>query len=102
MTDAEENFEGHDGRECGEHRTTGSRAWCFDCSEWCYPEEPCKGCELPKLRARLERLEKALREYGRHSHGCSADHDEAKYVCRCGWIEERAILEEGHDAQQEL
>lgn len=47
---AEPNFEGHEGRECGEHRTTGGRAWCFSCSEWCYLTLPCKGCELPLLR----------------------------------------------------
>lgn len=44
-------FEGHEPRECGEHHTTGLRAWCFSCSEWCYPQSPCKGCELPMLRA---------------------------------------------------
>ncbi len=44
-------FEGYAG-ECGEHRTVGDhRAWCFECTEWCYAppatgEEPaaCKGC----------------------------------------------------------
>lgn len=49
-----EPFEGHEPRECGEHRTVGPhRAWCFDCTEWCYPrpELACKGCELPQLRA---------------------------------------------------
>ena len=44
------NFEGQPDRECGEHRTTGSRAWCFECSEWCYPAAGCKGCELAQLR----------------------------------------------------
>jgi hypothetical protein len=40
-------FDGHQPRECGEHRTVGShRAWCFDCTEWCYPGEGCKGCRL--------------------------------------------------------
>lgn len=54
------NFEGHDDRECGEHRTVGShRAWCYDCHEWCYPLAPCKGCELSILRAKIERLETA-------------------------------------------
>jgi hypothetical protein len=44
------NFEGHPGRECGEHRTVGPhRAFCFDCSEWCYPSSPCARCELPAL-----------------------------------------------------
>ena len=47
------NFEGHEERECGEHRTTGARAWCFDCTEWCYPTAPCRGCELPVLRRLL-------------------------------------------------
>jgi hypothetical protein len=50
MTD----FEGHPDRECGEHRTTGERAWCHGCQEWCYPDSPCKGCELPQLRSQLE------------------------------------------------
>lgn len=42
-------FDGHPLRECGEHRTVGShRAWCFECSEWCYPDVKmgCKGCRL--------------------------------------------------------
>lgn len=43
-------------RECGEHRELGTRAWCFDCSEYCYDDVPCRGCELPPLRAELERL----------------------------------------------
>jgi hypothetical protein len=49
MTD----FEGHPDRDCGEHRTTGNRAWCHDCQEWCYPDSPCKGCELPQLRIQV-------------------------------------------------
>lgn len=52
-TEPAEAFEGLPDRECGEHRTTGPRAWCFACTEWCYPEEPCKGCELPTLRSAL-------------------------------------------------
>jgi hypothetical protein len=50
----EGNFVGYEPRECGEHRTVGPhRAWCFDCTEWCYPDPvmACKGCELPGLRA---------------------------------------------------
>lgn len=39
------NFHGHSPRDCGEHRTVGShRAWCHDCREWCYPDEPCVRC----------------------------------------------------------
>jgi hypothetical protein len=49
-------FEGRQPRECGEHHSVGSRAWCFDDSEWCsgYPEGACRGCELPRLRDDLE------------------------------------------------
>lgn len=53
---SDEHFEGHTPRECGEHRTTGLRAWCFTCSDWCYPEQPCVGCEWPMLRAEVRRL----------------------------------------------
>lgn len=46
------NFEGHEPRECNEHRTVGPhRAWCFDCVEWCYPQAPCVRCEVVGLRA---------------------------------------------------
>lgn len=55
-----ERFEGHDGRDCGEHRTTGPRAWCPTCQEWCYPGILCRGCELPLLRARAEKAEGAV------------------------------------------
>lgn len=60
--DGEERFEGHDSRECGEHRTTGPRAWCSNCQEWCYPGILCRGCELPLLRQRAEQAEAALRD----------------------------------------
>lgn len=60
MAETATHFVGHENRECGEHRTTGPRAWCFDCSEWCYPAIPCKGCELPTLRAAVERVEALL------------------------------------------
>lgn len=49
-------FAGHADRECGEHRTLGGRAWCHDCTEYCYPTGPCRGCELPALRAERDRL----------------------------------------------
>lgn len=56
------NFEGHSGRECGDHRTVGPhRAWCFDCHERCCPDSPCKGCELPVLGARITELVEAAR-----------------------------------------
>lgn len=49
-------WEGFEQRECGEHRTLGGRAWCFDCREYCAPGTPCLGCEVTRLRAGLERI----------------------------------------------
>lgn len=42
-------FTHHDGSRCGEanHRTTGDRAWCSSCGEWCYPHHGCVGCRYP-------------------------------------------------------
>lgn len=37
------NWEGVSGSSC-EHRTTGERAWCSTCQEWCYPHSPCIRC----------------------------------------------------------
>lgn len=48
--DPDESFVGHKPSACGTHRTTGDRAWCFECKEWCYPNGPCMGCELALLR----------------------------------------------------
>lgn len=45
IVDSDGRFHGHDPNEGCEHRTVGLRAWCFDCSEWCYPELPCVRCE---------------------------------------------------------
>jgi hypothetical protein len=63
---AEPNFEGWPDRWCGEHRTVGShRAWCFDCSEWCYSgdiEMACPRCLLPRLFAQRNDLLQALEE----------------------------------------
>jgi hypothetical protein len=57
------NFKGHVGRECGEHRTVGAhRAWCHDCTEWCYPEIPCRGCRIPQLEAALNEANKLLEQ----------------------------------------
>jgi hypothetical protein len=42
--------------ECGEHRTTGLRAWCYACTTWCYPEDPCPGCDHPRLLTEIARL----------------------------------------------
>lgn len=44
--DSQGFFVGHKPRICEEHRTVGAhRAWCFDCSEWCYPDTPCELCK---------------------------------------------------------
>lgn len=56
------NFLGYEPRECGEHRSVGAhRAWCYGCTEWCYPprfgypdDDPmdgaCKGCWIGSKR----------------------------------------------------
>lgn len=51
-------FAGHEGRECGGHVASRGRAWCPDCSEWCYPdaERACRGCEIPCLSAEVADL----------------------------------------------
>jgi hypothetical protein len=38
------------------HRTTGGRAWCHGCGEWCYPHEPCG-----QLRCCAERIGEQVR-----------------------------------------
>jgi hypothetical protein len=59
LRDQRGNFEGHQPRDCGEHRTVGDyRAWCFDCSQWCYPrpDGACNGCRVPMLEAEIKAL----------------------------------------------
>lgn len=46
---------------------------------------------------RMKELEELLVEYGRHQPGCSAQYDDKKYPCRCGWDRERVILLKGGD-----
>jgi hypothetical protein len=63
MTETEDLFEGHEPRECGEHRTLGShRAWCFDCHEYCYPRiaAACNGCRNPVIEQLLDDLAAVL------------------------------------------
>lgn len=37
------DYDGRGGN--GEHRTCGPiRAWCHDCTEWCYDTDPCRCC----------------------------------------------------------
>lgn len=56
------NFIGFRNRDCGEHRTVGDyRAWCHDCTEWCYPHMPCVRCEIVGLRKRNGQLPPNIR-----------------------------------------
>ncbi len=48
-----EPFTGHSGTP---HRTTGERAWCHGCGEWCWREDACACCEVPMLIDENERL----------------------------------------------
>lgn len=43
-----------------DHRPTITRAWCFDCSEWCYPESLCVRGESAGREAENRRLREAL------------------------------------------
>jgi hypothetical protein len=88
------NFEGHDGRECGEHRTTGQRAWCHSCTEWCYPDGPCKGCELPQLHAEVERLRGRTHEIQAQEMTKRAKLDSAIAEMRSRWDAARQWTEE--------
>lgn len=54
------NWEGATFRDCHEHRTTGRRAWCFDCAEWCYQSTLCHGCAAPKARSIITELRKLI------------------------------------------
>lgn len=87
-------FVGHDGRECGEHRTVGShRAWCFDCGEWCYPNSPCVRCERPFLLGLApvglrEVVARAIAEaaddgvFDRDDPDCTSDDEDRAYWLR--------------------
>ena len=50
---SEQLFGGRQPRECGEHRPGRTRAWCYECTEWCYPRDGCKGCRIPDLERQL-------------------------------------------------
>lgn len=69
MSNNEQQWNGVEGTGC-EHRTVGYRAWCHDCLEWCYPEQPCIRCVEPSkdahiaaLEARVKALEEAASKY---------------------------------------
>lgn len=65
MIDERPNFYGHQPRDCGEHRTVGPhRAWCYGCSEWCYPSDGCMGCRLPALESVIAAINNMCRDPG--------------------------------------
>lgn len=79
MTVEEAPWEGYTIRECQDHRTVGPhRAWCYACTEWCYPEVPCKGCEIPIIK---DMLAKAEREKMANQYPIDDRH--ALYI---GWV----------------
>lgn len=70
------------GCDCGgEHYTTGDRAWCLDCSEWCYAGEGMQ-CEIAVLRsqaAATAELVAAARDSllaGAHDGPCDNEDDQ--------------------------
>jgi hypothetical protein len=99
--DTAKAFEGHDRRECGEHRTVGPhRAWCLDCRMWCYPRDPCVGCKpsLPDdttegLRERMakirenDKLVHRLHGSGWDDHATDAEIDRADLLAIIGRYE---------------
>jgi hypothetical protein len=63
LWDKDGNFLGHEPCRCGDnHRTTGERAWCSPCQEWCYPDDGCRGCKpdvddlMEQVAAQAERI----------------------------------------------
>jgi hypothetical protein len=84
MTDTD-NWEGKQERECGEHRTCGYRAWCFDCSEWCSETAPCIRCEVPELRAELDRARPVI--------DAAEDWADSTAFCRCENAEGAPLLD---------
>jgi len=55
-----------------------------------FAADVCDGLEV--LINKWESLREALKEYGRHDPGCSAEISEVKYRCRCGWKRAREQL----------
>jgi hypothetical protein len=83
------DWEGREGRTCGEHRTTGSRAWCFQCSEWCYPRLTCNGCvDYPSI---LAPIEWALRSGAGMTQADAAMND----LCEQLGVERRSLNNDG-------
>lgn len=62
-----ETWLGRAERTCGEHYSTGSRAWCTDDMTWCYPHAPCSGCETEQ-----ERIDDAIELLQDHGYQVTA------------------------------
>lgn len=43
------SFTGHENAD--QHRSTGNRAWCLSCGEWCYERIPCACCTIALAEA---------------------------------------------------
>lgn len=56
----QEPYEGLAGTP-GEHRSTGVRAWCLDCREWCYKTYPCRCCTNTTPDALRQKIRDLLR-----------------------------------------
>lgn len=100
-----DSFRRYEGRVGGtEHRTAGGRAWCFQCSEWCYPESYACPCCEPKIEP--DELRAALK-----SDQSMTDPPTGKVYLVWEWTEEReakihhaicSTLDKAKDAAQRL
>lgn len=61
--DSHPDYWPHPEPDCGpstDHAWSGLRWWCRNDSEWCYPDMPCRGCELTALREHARTLRSLL------------------------------------------
>jgi hypothetical protein len=85
-------FTGHQPRECGEHRTVGPhRAWCFECSEWCYPAiaQGCKGCRASVLEGIVRLLAADTAPLDREYGDCLLCGETHRHAETCPWRQAR-------------
>jgi len=62
------DFSGFSPRNCGEHRSVGSRAWCIDCNDWCTPHLPCVGCSRLPVDDLIYAITQARYKWGDQYH----------------------------------
>lgn len=76
-----------------------ARNWCRDGvrGKDCYDYHGELKCPMyiPYLLARIDRLEEALRKYGRHDPRCPCWLTLEKKACTCGW--DAVLTEEGRE-----